>query len=81
MIVEVCSTIDINLQHGLEVQLHDVFDEYPIDLALVVIQLIDYNDVMVHDAMTIMVVHMDQHLNILFLFENSRKKNKMIVLL
>lgn len=35
-----------------------------VDLVMVVNQLIDYNDVMVHDEVMIMIVHMDQHLNI-----------------
>lgn len=56
-----------HLPHDPEVQLHDVFDEFLIDLVLAVIQLIDYNDVMVHDAAMTTVDRMDQRSNILYL--------------
>lgn len=57
----------LHLPRVPEVQLHDVFDEFLIDLVLAVIQLIDYNDVMVHDAAMTMVDHTDQRSNILYL--------------
>lgn len=53
----------INLPHALVYLNHDVIYVILIVPVMVLSQLIDYNDEVVHDVMKTAVVHTDQYLN------------------